>query len=591
MRLRHRVSLLIASSATVVGASLISVPSVQAAPAPGGYPTAPATVRADVLPAPQINGVVWKQVIAGDVVYAGGQFTQARPFGVASGGQGTVARSNMLAYSLSTGALDSDFAPMFNGKVADMALTPDGSKLVVVGNFTKVGTATRNRVAVFDLPSRTLSTTIVPDVNGPVRGVAVTSSTIFLGGSFSTIDGVARSDVASVSSGNGAVQPFRVPIDNGAVTTLVASPDGSQVVIGGNFTSVGGSSDPGFGLYRANASSGAGLALPVNSTYRDAGSNSGVQRLASDSTSFYGAGYAYHSNGGTGNAEGYFQASWSTGALVNLEDCHGDTYDIAPIGDVVYQAGHHHYCGNSGGFPQTDPWTPYHSTAWTKATQGTNTSDQYGYPDHPGTPRPGILPWFPQYQIGTYTGQNQATWSVTGNSNYVLYGGEFLKVDNIAQQGIVRFAVRSLAPNKSAPRATASGFTPTASSTTPGQVKVTWPAAWDRDDYTLAYRLYRNGTLIDQTSQGAFFWTGQPMSYTDMAVAPGTKPSYVVRAVDPDGNVLSSAAATVTVAGAAAARQNVMPTPPKVAPGLPAPVVPKGQMKSPSLGLVWPALP
>jgi hypothetical protein len=309
----------------------------------------------------------------------------------------------------------------------------------------------------------------------------------------------------------------------------------------------------------------------VNTIYRDAGNGSSVQRLASDSTSFYGVGYAFHSNGGTGNAEGMFQASWSTGALVNLEDCHGDSYDVAPIGDVVYVSSHHHYCGNSAGFPQTDPWTLYHSTAWTKSTQGVNTRDRYGYPDHPGTPRPGILNWFPQYQIGTYTGQNQATWSVTGNTSYVIFGGEFLKVDNIAQQGIVRFGVRSVAPNKTGPRATPSGFTPTATSTTAGQVRVTWPAAWDRDDYTLTYRLYRNGAQIYQTSQGAFFWAGQPMTYTDTGQAAGSKPSYVVRAVDPDGNTLSSTAASVTVKVGAGLKAAVTPLAGKTDTPLPAP--------------------
>ena len=544
MRIRRFPLMLL--SAVLVAMSAIGP---TAAPATAAYPTTPATVRADLLPAPQINGVVWKQVIAGSTVFAGGEFTQARPFGVASGGTGTVSRSNLLAYSLTTGVLDPSFHPTFNGKVADMAVTPDGTKLVVVGNFTQVNGVTRNRIAMFDVATKALITpTVVPNANASIKGVAVTNSTIFLGGSFSTINAAARSHVASVLIGSGAVQALKVPVDNGTVTSIVVSPDGTQIVIGGNFTTVGGSSNPGYGLYRANSTTGAALALPVNSTYRVAGTNSAVQRLASDSTSFYGGGYAYHSNGGTGNSEGFFQASWSTGALVNLEDCHGDTYDIAPIGDVVYQAGHHHYCGNSGGFPQTEPWTLYHSTAWTKATEGVNTRDRYGYPDHPGTPRPGILNWFPQYQVGTYTGMNQATWSVTGNSNYVLYGGEFPKVDNIAQQGIVRFAVHALAPNKTGPRATATApFTPTATSTTPGQVRVTWPAAWDRDDYTLTYRLYRNGTQIYQTSQGAFFWTGQPMSYTDTGQASGSKPSYVVRAVDPDGNTLSSTAATVTV--------------------------------------------
>ena len=45
----------------------------------------PTTVAADRLPTVQINGVVWAQVVVGDTVYAGGQFTRARPAGAAAG--------------------------------------------------------------------------------------------------------------------------------------------------------------------------------------------------------------------------------------------------------------------------------------------------------------------------------------------------------------------------------------------------------------------------------------------------------------------------------------------------------------------------
>jgi len=51
----------------------------------------------------------------------------------------------------------------------------------------------------------------------------------------------------------------------------------------------------------------------------------------------------------------------------------------------------------------------------------------------------------------TYTGQTQASWSVAGNSQYVVYGGEFPSVNGMQQQGLVRFAVPALAPNKVGP--------------------------------------------------------------------------------------------------------------------------------------------
>ena len=59
--------------------------------------------------------------------------------------------------------------------------------------------------------------------------------------------------------------------------------------------------------------------------------------------------------------------------------------------------------------------------------------------------------WFPTMTPGTFTGQGQAGWSVTGNGQYVVYGGEFPRVNGVGQQGLVRFAVPALAPNKVGP--------------------------------------------------------------------------------------------------------------------------------------------
>ena len=70
----------------VAAALLLVVPGAQAAhadtaPAAG----TPATVSADGLPTVQINGVVWQQALVGDTVYAGGEFSNARPAGAAAG--------------------------------------------------------------------------------------------------------------------------------------------------------------------------------------------------------------------------------------------------------------------------------------------------------------------------------------------------------------------------------------------------------------------------------------------------------------------------------------------------------------------------
>ncbi|WP_218963673.1 hypothetical protein, partial [Bacillus thuringiensis] len=93
----------------------------------------------------------------------------------------------------------------------------------------------------------------------------------------------------------------------------------------------------------------------------------------------------------------------------------------------VYSASHKHYCGNSGGFPQTEPWTFHRATATTKDARGVNTADIYGYPHHAGQPRPEFLHWYPEINAGSFTGKSQGPWTVSGNDKYVLFGGEFTR--------------------------------------------------------------------------------------------------------------------------------------------------------------------
>ena len=54
-----------------------------------------------------------------------------------------------------------------------------------------------------------------------------------------------------------------------------------------------------------------------------------------------------------------------------LQDCHGDTYSVAPAGSVIYSVGHAHFCGNIGGFPEFSPRRHQRALAVTKTSTGT----------------------------------------------------------------------------------------------------------------------------------------------------------------------------------------------------------------------------
>ena len=98
----------------------------------------------------------------------------------------------------------------------------------------------------------------------------------------------------------------------------------------------------------------------------------------------YGSGFAF----GTGQFEGSFAADPSTGNIIWANDCHGDTYDSVPIGQVLYTVSHAHNCSQIGGFFQSDPWATNmrHALAFTTYPTGHNVGvDDYGW-DYTGVP-------------------------------------------------------------------------------------------------------------------------------------------------------------------------------------------------------------
>ena len=155
-------------------------------------------ITADALPTVQINGVVWTQLVVGNTVYAGGQFSTARPAGSAPG-KNTVRRSNLLAFDIRTGKLIASFAPAVNGAVRALAVSPDKKTLYVGGAFTAVNGKKRLRLAAVTTGGGTLRS-FAPAFNNPVRAIVATSSTLYVGGSFSRVGSAKRSRLAALST-------------------------------------------------------------------------------------------------------------------------------------------------------------------------------------------------------------------------------------------------------------------------------------------------------------------------------------------------------------------------------------------------------
>ena len=541
-RLRRGVALTAATAtvAALLTALTVGAPAARADTAPASG--TPATVAADALPTVQVDGVVWAQVIVGDTVYATGEFTSARPAGAAEGTQETT-RSNILAYDLATGDLITSWAPSLNAQGLAIAASTDGSRIFVAGDFTQVSGANRYRMVALDATTGDVVSTFTPSFDARARALTVVDNTVYIGGIFTTASGQARTRLAAVNATSGALLSW-APSADAEVMALTAPPGTNKIIAGGRFDTLNGTSAVGTGAL--DATSGATLSWPANTVVHNSGTATAITSLTSDAAQVYGTGYTF---GSGGNLEGSFAASSDTGQISWVNGCKGDSYDAAVAGDVLYTVSHAHDCGMIMGNPQTSPWTYQRAQAMTAYAAPDGRVNTYG--NFPGVRASELLHWLPTLTGGSYTGQSQAAWDVAANGDYVVLGGEFPRVNGTAQQGLVRFAVRSTAPNDEGPRGY-SDLDLTLDGITAGTVRASFKAAWDRDNQQLTYELLRGpklstATVVASRKADSTWWSRPTLALVDPAAPGGTTQSYRLRVTDPLGNSFVSPTLTESV--------------------------------------------
>lgn len=260
------------SVAMMLAIAVLPVPAATAdtAPLDPANPATPPTVSADALPTVQIDGVAWQQLVVGNTVYVVGNFTTARPAGSAPG-TNTVARNNILAYDITTGKLNTAFVASLNAQAKAITVSPDGSRIYVAGAFTQVNGVSRPYVAALNPVTGALITSFAPNVNSRVYALAATNTSVFMGGWFSGVGSVSRQHLAAVRASDAALLAWNPVVAGGDVNNMVISPDGAKVVVGGNFTSVNGSNNPGYGMAALDTATGAVLPWAVNGLVRNGG--------------------------------------------------------------------------------------------------------------------------------------------------------------------------------------------------------------------------------------------------------------------------------------------------------------------------------
>ena len=143
------------------------------------------------------DGEITDLEFIGDRVYVAGTFTSIRNnVGTTTN---TVNQPYLASFDINTGLIDATFRPTFGGGgVTEIAASPDGTKLFVVGRFTTVNGVAKQRIASINPVTGATVTGFTANANWPATAVAATNSTVYVGGQFTTVNGTAKVGLAAV---------------------------------------------------------------------------------------------------------------------------------------------------------------------------------------------------------------------------------------------------------------------------------------------------------------------------------------------------------------------------------------------------------
>jgi hypothetical protein len=294
-----------------------------------------ATGALDTAWAPAADGTVHALRLTADgaKVFAGGGFAN-----IGTSVQGRLA----LLTATGTGALDPTWKPTADADVSALTLSADGSRLFAAGAFTKLNGTVRNFLGALASTGAGATDAWDPNAAKPAMTVAVSPGVpggpgaspgvVFGGGTFASVNGTARANLAAFDAATGAHVAGFVANTDKTVRTIVPAPGGASLYIGGLFKKVNGLTRT--RLAKVNAATGA-----VDGAWAPKASSE-VKDVAVAGGKVYIAGAFSSVNGSTRNKAAAVDAT--SGALSSWNPNVSNTvYDLAvsPDGATIYLGG------------------------------------------------------------------------------------------------------------------------------------------------------------------------------------------------------------------------------------------------------------
>ncbi len=447
------------------------------------------------------NGRVLAVVPVGDRVYIAGDFTA-----VTDPSSRSYPASRIAVYVPSTGKFDLSFTASADATVSSLAYS--SGQVFVGGAFTTLNGVKRKKLAKVDANTGVLDPAWAPSVDRPPDALASAGTTVYAAGPFTQAAGsgaalTARPYVARFNATSGALDAAWLPTPNDRVLTVRPTADGAAVYIGGNFTAVNGSFSVGR-VAKLTGTTGTLVAGFAPGATNQTSKPPVYDIWISDPDRIYLA------VGGSGGA--CAAMSSTTGAVAWSKHTNGNLQAVRVVGSTVFCGGH--FTGTDGFDTQTR-----YKLAAVDSVSGTT------------------LPFAPV--INSALG----VWSMGADATHVYVGGDFTQIGATAQPGFASFVDEAAFTVPAAPEALVAGAGD-------GTVLLHWDApSTDGGTGLQRYRVYRSD---NSGASWVLAGTSATPDLADSMVTNGTDYLYRVTATNAVGEGPTSASTAARPSSSAA---------------------------------------
>jgi hypothetical protein len=324
-----------------------------------------------------VNNWVYALAVVGNEVYVGGEFTSA----------GGVSANRVARFNTQTNTWSRLGTGSSNG-VNDwvFALAVVGNEVYVGGWFTSAGGVSANGVARFNTQTNTWSTLGTGSSNGVnsnVNALAVVGNEVVVGGNFTSAGGVSANRVARFNTQTNTWSSLGTGSSNGVSSTVAAlAVVGNEVVVGGYFFFAGGVSAN--RVARFNTQTNTWSTLGTGSSN---GVNDYVNALAVSGSNVFVGGWFTSAGGVSANGVARFNTQTNTWSSLGTGSSNGVSggslpyvYALAVVGNEVYVGGGFTSAGgvSANGVARFNTQTNTWSTLGTGSSNGVNSGYDYG---------------------------------------------------------------------------------------------------------------------------------------------------------------------------------------------------------------------